>query len=72
MLFFLKNVVRAKFGRYYKIRTIEKKHVIYGVFSILVLLDHRNREQYFPSRKKTEPRFVPSFQKKISVLKNEV
>jgi hypothetical protein len=58
MFFFLKNVVRAKFGRFYKISTVDKNTFFDGVFSILVLLDHRNREQYF-SNKKT--RILDSF-----------
>ncbi len=53
MFFCLTNVVRAKFGRFYKISTIEKNTFIDGVFSILVLLDHRNREQYFSNKKNT-------------------
>jgi hypothetical protein len=51
MSFFLKNLVRAKFGRFYKISSIEKNTFFDGIFSILILLNHRNRKQYFSSKK---------------------
>jgi len=65
-IFCLKNVVPTKFVICYKIDTIEKNTFFDTVFSILVLPEFKNREEYFLKKKKHAPRFVSSGHKKIS------